>query len=80
MPIFSYLATPTQGHKDDLMRDLNNLDHCEAIPAENEELIILVTEAPDPQLEKNLQKQLKELVSLQNLSMTYGHADQTDHN
>ncbi len=80
MPIFSYLATPNTGQKNDLLKDLNELEHCEAVPAENEELIILVTEAPDPEMEKQLQQQLKQLVSLQNLSMTYGHADQADHN
>jgi len=80
MPIFSYLATPNDGQKNDLLRDLNNLEYCEAMPAENEELIILVTETTDPDEEKVLQKQLKELVSLQHLSMTYGHADQADHN
>lgn len=78
MPIFSYLATPNLGQKSKLLDDLNSITHCEAVPAENEDLVVLVTDTPDQTAEKSLQQQLKQLASLQTLSMTYGHADQPD--
>ena len=73
MPVFSYLAYPVPGAKEELLRDLATLDYCEAVPAENEEILILVTDTPDEKKEKELQKKLKELKSLESLGMTFGH-------
>ncbi|MDP7355413.1 MAG: hypothetical protein QGE94_10120 [Desulfobacterales bacterium] len=75
MPIFSYLAYPAQGAKDELLKDLNALDHCEAMAAKNEEILILVTDTPDEKRENVLKKKLEGLKSLQSLSMTLGHDD-----
>ncbi len=75
MPIFSYLVTPVSGEMNSLVSELNHTNYCEAVPANNEELIILVTETPDEQAEKDLQRKLKRLQSIQSVSMTYGHAD-----
>lgn len=76
MPVFSYLAYPKQGAKEQLLNDLATLDYCEVTPAENEEILILVTDTPDEQKEQALQKKLKELKSLESLGMTFGHTDQ----
>lgn len=76
MPIFSYLAYPKQGAKEQLQRDLTALDFCEVTPAENEELLVLVTDTPDEETEKILQEKLKALKSLESLGMTFGHTDQ----
>ena len=73
MPVFSYLAYPAQGAKETLLADLSALDHCEVIPSENEEVLILVTDTPDEEKEKELQKKLKALKSLESLGMTFGH-------
>jgi nitrate reductase NapAB chaperone NapD len=75
MPVFSYLAYPKQGAKDQLLKDLAALDYCEATPAENREVLILVTDTPDEKTEKKLQKKLKHLKSLESLGMTFGHTD-----
>ena len=75
MPVFSYLAYPAEGKKEGLLHDLEALDYCEAIPAENEEVLILVTDTPDEEKEKELQKKLNELKSLESLAMTFGHAN-----
>ena len=75
MPVFSYLAYPVRGAKEELRNDFAALDYCEAMPAENEEILILVTDTPDEKKEKELQKKLKELKSLESLGMTFGHAD-----
>ena len=75
MPVFSYLAYPKQGAKAELLDELAALDYCEATPAENEEILILVTDTPDENKEKSLQKKLKKLNSLESLGMTFGHTD-----
>ena len=76
MPVFSYVVYPVQGAKEKLLNDLTALEYCEVIPAENEEILILVTDTPDEKSEKELQKRLKELKSLKSLGMTFGHADE----
>jgi len=75
MPIFSYLAYPEKGEKETLLKDLTALEHCEVTPAENEEVLLLVTDTPNDDTEKALQKRLKRLKSLQSLGMTFGHGD-----
>ena len=47
MPVFSYLAYPKQGAKQDLLNDLSALDYCEATPADNQNILILITDTPD---------------------------------
>jgi len=75
MPVFSYLAYPKPGAKQQLLEDLAALDYCEATPADNEEIPILVTDTPDEDREKVLQQKLKKLNSLESLGMTFGHVD-----
>ena len=75
MPVFSYLAYPKQGAKQDLLNDLSALDYCEPTPADNQNILILVTDTPDEETEKTLQKKLKQLKSLESLGMTFGHTD-----
>ena len=75
MPVFSYLAYPKQGAKDQLIKELSALEYCEITPADNEQILILVTDTPDKDQEKALQKKLKSLKSLESLGMTFGHVD-----
>jgi nitrate reductase NapAB chaperone NapD len=76
MPIFSYLAYPVQGAKEQLVKDLAALDFCEVTPAQNEAVLVLVTDTPDDETEKKLQEKLEALESLESLSMTFGHTDE----
>jgi nitrate reductase NapAB chaperone NapD len=76
MPVFSYLAYPVTGSKAQLLEDLAALDFCEVTPAENEEVMILVTDTPDEKTEKKLQEKLKSIKSLESLGMTFGHSDE----
>ncbi len=57
------------------MSDLNAIEFCDVTPAENEDVLILVTDTPNDKLEKALQGKLKELPSLESLSMAFAHAD-----
>lgn len=76
MPVFGYLAIPVTGAIDALRTELNSLPFCEVIPAENREALVLVTDTPDDETEKELQNTLKSLRSLHSLSMTFGHSDE----
>ncbi len=75
MPVFSYLAYPVAGAKQSLFNELSALNYCEVLLAEDEDVLILVTETTDENEEKELQNKLQKLESLQSLSMTFGHID-----
>ena len=75
MPIFSYLAIPRNGAKEALCADLASIPHCEVIPADNQDVIVLVTDTPDEATEEMLQQTLKNLQSLQSLSLAFGYDD-----
>ena len=75
MPVLSYLAYPLPGTKEELLNDLISLEYCEVMPADNEDVLILLTDTPDDETEKELQGKLKGLKSLQSLGMTFGHSD-----
>ena len=75
MPVFSYLAYPKQGAKNELLNDLTALNYCEVTPADNQNVLILITDTPDDETEKALQTQLKKLNTLESLGMTFGHVD-----
>ncbi|NOY70515.1 MAG: hypothetical protein GXP53_13700 [Deltaproteobacteria bacterium] len=77
MPVFSYIAYPSKGiSKEQLVRDLSAMNHCEVMAAENNDVLILVTDTRGEDQEKALQKKLKNLKSLESLAMAYGHTDQ----
>jgi len=61
MPVFSYLVYPVRGAKDSLFNDLTALDYCKVIPAENEDILILVTDAPNDKKEQELQREIKQV-------------------
>ena len=74
MPILSYLVLPQAGAMDQLCTDLSSMECCEIIPSDNQEVVVLVTDTPDEETENRLQKSLKQLPSLQSMSMTFGHS------
>lgn len=73
MPIFSYLAIPKEGAGETMRVELSALNCCQVIPAENQDVIVLVTDTPDDITEKKLQETLKSLPSLQSLSLAFGY-------
>jgi hypothetical protein len=73
MPIFSYLAIPGSGAKDALCADLAGLKYCRVMPADNHDVVILVTDTPDQAAEEALQETLAKLQSLQSLSLAFGY-------
>lgn len=76
MPVLSFIALPTPGAKNELLNTLNSMQYCEAFPANNEDILILVTDTPDKNTDKALHVQLKNLPTLESLSMTFGYNDE----
>lgn len=76
MPVFGYLAIPLEGAKDELSAELRSLPYCEVVPSDNRDVLVLVTDTPDENVERDLQTKLKLISSLQSLSMTFGHNDE----
>ena len=69
MPIFSYLAIPAAGARETLSAELTALPYCQVIPADNEDILVLVTDTPNEEAQRNLLEQLHKIPSLQSLSM-----------
>lgn len=79
MPVFSYIAYPKAGGKAELIKCLSSLEPCRMVlPAENNDIVLIVTDTPDERAERQLQKQLKKIEPLQSLSMAFGHIDEPE--
>ena len=72
MPIKSYLVHPEIGKKEKLAQDLLKIKGCEVIPAENEELLILVTETNSKKEEEQLKEKLENIADLKLMAMVSG--------
>ena len=72
MPIKSYLVHPEVGKKEQLAKDLLKIKGCEVIPAENEELLILVTETNSKKEEEQLKERLENISDLKLMAMVSG--------
>jgi len=44
MPIFSNLAISKEGAGETMCAELSALDHCQVIPADNQDVVVLVTD------------------------------------
>ena len=72
MPVKSYLAHPQEGKKTDLVKALSLISNCDIFPAENENLLIIVTETETKEEEENLEKKIESIESLKLLAMVSG--------
>ena len=72
MAIKSYLAHPLPGQKKQLINELSALSNCEIIPAENKDVVVLVTETTDDIEDKNLKEKIETFNSLKLLALVSG--------
>ncbi len=72
MPIKSYLAHPHEGKKAHLIEALKSLEYCEVIPAENKDLLIVVTDTHTREQEDHLKEKIENITSLKLLAMVSG--------
>lgn len=75
MPVKSYLVHPAEGKKDEVLGALVREKGCEIIPAENKDVIVLVTDTTSKQEEKALEEKLAQLPHIHNLVLVAGFAD-----
>ena len=78
MPIFGYLAYPRDGAKEKLLEELNNLEYCQVVPADNADLLAIVTDTPNEESEKILQNKLNSLNSLEFMNLTFANIDENN--
>ncbi len=72
MPIKSYLAHPYQGKKKELIKALSSIKQCEVIPAENKDLLILITDSENNLEEDIIKEKIEAIKSLKLLAMVSG--------
>lgn len=72
MPIKSYLVHPIEGGKEKLIIALNKLEQCEVIPAENQNILALVTDTSNEKEEEILKEKIEAISSLKLLSLVSG--------
>ena len=72
MPIKSYLVYPHDGKKEELIKHLSTIESCEVTPAENKDVLVLVTETENKTSEANLKEVLESIDSLKLLAMVSG--------
>lgn len=72
MPIKSYLAHPHSGKKEELILALSQLSMCDILPAENKDVIILITDTATKQDDERLKAKIESISSLKLLAMVSG--------
>jgi len=72
MPIKSYLAHPYKNKKEELIKALSSLENCEVVPAENKDLLILITDTQNNLEEDTIKEKLETIESLKLLAMVSG--------
>jgi nitrate reductase NapAB chaperone NapD len=72
MPVKSYVVLPMEGKMPELTKALRKLGSCDIYPAENKDLLIIVTDTDDDQQEEQLTESLQALPYLKHLTLVSG--------
>jgi len=72
MPIKSYIIHSTENQKKNVVEALKKLKNCEVIPAENKEVIVLVTDTSTEETDKELYNKLLEIKGVKHMSLVSG--------
>ena len=72
MPIKSYILHFEEGKKELLLKELQQLNDCEVIPAQNHDVVVVVTDTSSEEKDTNLYNQLLEIKGLKHLSLVSG--------
>ena len=76
MPVCSYLVYPRPGRHEAVTEQLTNLDGCRVIPAEDRSVMILVTETPDDQADRDLRQTIETQPDIDCLALCFAHAEE----
>ncbi|MEP1095623.1 MAG: hypothetical protein ABJG78_10970 [Cyclobacteriaceae bacterium] len=72
MPIKSYILIPNQNELTLLIEEVSVLEGCNVHPAENREVLVLVTETENEEKDKALLGQIEKSKHLQHISLVSG--------
>ena len=72
MPVKSYLAHPIEGKKQQLVDAISAIEGCEVIPAENKDLLVVVTETDTRNQDEILKEKIEAISSLKLLALVSG--------
>jgi len=72
MPIKSYILHCKEEKKEQLLIKLQKLTNCEVIPAQNKEVIVIVTDTKSEEKDKELYNKLLEMQELKHMSLVSG--------
>ena len=75
MPITSYLAHARPGQREALALRLGAISECSVLPAENRDVVLLITDTTDAESEERLQQRLRKIEELTCLAMVFAHGD-----
>jgi nitrate reductase NapAB chaperone NapD len=75
MPICSYLVIPEAGATARVSAELSRIPGCDVIPAQNRELLILITETGGREADEALRKEVEGLDGVEALVFTFGEID-----
>ncbi|HSM04543.1 MAG TPA: hypothetical protein VK858_07965 [Longimicrobiales bacterium] len=75
MPICGYVVVPRKGELAGTAEALSRLEGCEVFPAENEDLLLLVTETESLEADAILRRSLRQSPGIQALLLTFGEID-----
>ncbi|MEP1033501.1 chaperone NapD [Ekhidna sp.] len=73
MPIKSYIIIPQLDQKQSLMDDIAKMEGCEVHPAENKEVLVLVTDVETESEDKLLISQIESNKNIKHISLVSGY-------
>ena len=72
VPTCSYVVFSKAGQKRELVEELSTIPEAELQPAEQENVVLLLTETRDMEAQKELEDRLEEIEPIQALAQTFG--------
>jgi hypothetical protein len=75
MPVCGYVLVPEARGRAVLMNRLSCLAGCEVVPAQNSDVLLLVTTTPGPTEDRELRQRIESLPGLDALLLTFGEID-----
>lgn len=75
MPVKSYLAVPMTGKKDKMSSDINGIKGCETAPADNKDIVVVLTETATQEEDTLLYEKLRNLDTVQDLMLVSAFAE-----
>ena len=73
MPVKSYIVIPQSDQKGSLVKDIGRMEGCEIHPAENKEVLVLVTDTESEIDDKELYAKLESNKNIKHISLVSGY-------